>query len=233
MHCISQAHNQDFALQVNIPYEHVWDLLSDRHRSLRLDNLEQMSLLKDPLMNGNAQWQWEERHELRPAIFIMYRQIYYMIGKLRLSRPKILSWAHDSNWINLNTVNCSFHTKIGILNFLYVCLLCVHSESTAYTTKLFMHFGCSLTRQQRFGGLKILTFENVFQDASFWKRYRYCLHVNYKNSNLWFANYWPGINITAFFSRTHVIGDLFDSCCLYKKNVKKTLFRVFLYIVVV
>lgn len=34
IYCISQAHNQDFALQVIIPYKHIWDLLPDRHRSL-------------------------------------------------------------------------------------------------------------------------------------------------------------------------------------------------------
>jgi len=56
--------------------------------------------------------------------------------------------------------------------------------TTSFSTKTenFRKLGFArFTPQQRFGGLKMETFENMFQSASF---YRYCLHVNYKNTNL-------------------------------------------------
>lgn len=48
-----------------------------------------------------------------------------------------------------------------------------------------MLFGCSFTWQRCFGGLRTQTYENGFQNASFWNRYRYYLCENYKNMKLW------------------------------------------------
>ncbi len=45
-----------------------------------------------------------------------------------------------------------------------------------------MRFGCSFTQEWHIGGLKMLTFEIVFQIADFWKQYRYRLRVIYKNA---------------------------------------------------
>ncbi len=43
-----------------------------------------------------------------------------------------------------------------------------------------MRFGCSFTQEWHIGGLKMLTFEIVFQILDFWKQYRCRLRVIYK-----------------------------------------------------
>lgn len=97
IYCISQAHNQDFALQVIIPYKHIWDLLPDLHRSL----CRQSGTNEFP--EGPSD-EWKCTMTVRGEAWtstchIIYRWIYLiMIRKLRLSWPKFLFWAHHSNW---------------------------------------------------------------------------------------------------------------------------------------
>ncbi len=47
-----------------------------------------------------------------------------------------------------------------------------------FSSKNRKRFCRSFTQQWHFGGLKMQTFENGFQSASFWKQYQYCLYLD-------------------------------------------------------